>query len=238
MGMKSGSTVTRGIAQRGLPFRVGRGGARKGAGRKPKGEVALLRHETRAKVARHQPLHVTVKLQKGLPSLRCQEVRKVLLQAFAAGKDRFGFVLNHFVILKDHLHFVVEAVDRVALSRGMQGLLIRVARALNRHWRRKGRVFGDRYHDRALKTPKEVRHVLRYVFGNARKHFEQGKGPKVEDPIDLFSSAPWFDGFVESVTVRGLERYARPTAPASTWLLRTGWRRHGLLSIHERPRVV
>jgi len=238
MGKRSVSGVSRGIAQRALPFRVGRGGARKGAGRKPKGDVALLRHETRAQVVRHQPLHVTVKLQRGLPSLRCNEVRSVLLKAFAAGKDRFGFLLNHFVILKDHLHFIVEAADRLALSRGMQGLLIRVARALNRHWRRTGSVFGDRYHDRALKTPKEVRHVLRYVFGNAHKHFEQGKGPKVEDPIDLFSSAPWFDGFVESITVRSLERYARPTAAPSTWLLRTGWKRHGLLSIHERPKVV
>ena len=221
-----------------MPFRPGRGGARKGAGRKPKGEKALLRHETRAKVARHQPLHVTVKLQKGLPSLRCTEVRKVLLQVFAQGKARLGFLLNHFVILEDHLHFVVEAVDRVALSRGMQGLLIRIAKALNKHWQRKGSVFGDRYHDRALKTPKEVRHVLRYVFGNAHKHFEQGKGPKVEDSIDMFSSAPWFDGFVESITVRNLDRYARPTASPSTWLLGIGWRRHGLLSIHERPRVV
>ncbi|MEY3161868.1 MAG: hypothetical protein RIT25_1859 [Planctomycetota bacterium] len=176
-----------------MPFRPGRGGARKGAGRKPKGEKALLRHETRAKVARHQPLHVTVKLQKGLPSLRCTEVRKVLLQVFAQGKARLGFLLNHFVILEDHLHFVVEAVDRVALSRGMQGLLIRIAKALNKHWQRKGSVFGDRYHDRALKTPREVRHVL---------------------------------------------RYARPTAPPSTWLLRTGWRKRGLLSIHERPKVV
>ena len=104
----------------------------------------------------------------------------MLLQAFADGKARFGFLLNHFVILKDHLHFIVEAEDRTALSRGMQGLLIRIARALNKHWRRKGRVFGDRHHDRALKTPREVRHVLRYVFGNAHKHFEQGKGPRVE----------------------------------------------------------
>ena len=226
------------IGQDSLPFRPGRGGARKGAGRKPKGERALLRHEPRAKVVKNRPLHVTVKLQKGLPSLRCTEVRKVLLKAFAHGKARFGFLLNHFVILKDHLHFIVEAEDRTALSRGMQGLLIRIARALNKHWRRKGSVFGDRYHDRALKTPREVRHVLRYVFGNAHKHFEQGRGPKVDEPIDLFSSAPWFDGFVESITVRNLERYARPTAPASTWLLRAGWRKHGLLSIHERPKVV
>jgi len=198
----------------------------------------MLPHTTRVEVSRHHPVHVTVKLAKGLPSLRCGEVRKVLWKAFAAGKQRFGFLLNHFVILKDHLHFVVEAEDRVALSRGMQGLMIRMARALNRHWKRKGTVFGDRYHGRALKTPKEVRHALRYVFGNAHKHFEQGKGPKVEEPIDLFSSAPWFDGFVESVTIRNLDRYARPTADPSTWLLRAGWKRHGLLSVHERPKVV
>ena len=42
--------------------------------------------------------------------------------------------------LKDQLHFVVEVVDRVALSRGMQGLMLHVARALNWHWGRKGLI--------------------------------------------------------------------------------------------------
>ncbi|MEY4674453.1 MAG: hypothetical protein RL148_2237, partial [Planctomycetota bacterium] len=41
-----------------------------------------------------------------------------------------------------------------------------------------------------------------------------------------------------SVTIRNLDRYARPTADPSTWLLRSGWKRHGLLSVHERPKVV
>ena len=53
--------------------------------------------------------------------------------------------------------------------------------------------------------------------------------------IDLFSSAPWFDGFRETIVVNGIEAELRPVAAAETWLLNDGWRRHGLLSIHELP---
>jgi hypothetical protein len=33
--------------------------------------------------------------------------------------------------------------------------------------------------------------------------------------------------------VRGLEAIVRPVIDARTWLLTLGWRRHGLLSVHE-----
>ncbi|MBL8899458.1 MAG: hypothetical protein JNM84_17610 [Planctomycetes bacterium] len=48
---------------------------------------------------------------------------------------------------------------------------------------------------------------------------------------------PVFDGWMERRSIRSI-----PTAPvvagvvqASTWLLATGWRRHGLLDLHEFP---
>jgi hypothetical protein len=47
--------------------------------------------------------------------------------------------------------------------------------------------------------------------------------------------APWFDGFRETIVVRGLEAVVRPVTEAHTWLLTIGWRRHGLLSVAERP---
>ncbi len=130
---------------------------------------------------------------------------------------------------------VVEAKSRDSLRRGLQGLMIRVARALNKLWQRKGKVFGDRYHDHVLRSPREVRNALRYVFGNARKHAAQGGVARVTQAIDTFTSAPWFDGFREQLVVRGLETIAQPIAAAHTWLLRVGWRRHGLLSVQEVP---
>jgi len=172
------------------------------------------------------------------PRLRSQAARTVLLEVFAKACARGRFRLTHFAILNDHLHMLVEAGDRSQLIRGLQGLAIRIARALNKHWGRRGKVFADRYHDRVLKTPREVRNALVYVLANGKKHAAQGREVQVPGAIDTFTSAPWFDGFRESVRVRGIEGLARPVTAARTWLLTLGWRRHGLLSIHDLPATV
>ncbi|HEX5052459.1 MAG TPA: transposase [Planctomycetota bacterium] len=220
--------------QRVLPFRQN-GGRRAGAGRKPKGDRAGVCHAPRARLAARFPAHVTLKLQQGLPRLRSRREYTALRAAFAAGCDRNGFRLTHYAVLNDHLHLLVEARDRRALTRGLQGLAIRIAKALNRLWARKGTVFADRYHDRILKTPREVRNALRYVLANGKKHAAEGREVSIPQAIDTFTSAPWFDGFRETVTVRGIEAMPRPVTDARTWMLTIGWRRHGLLSVHDLP---
>ncbi|HEX5051422.1 MAG TPA: transposase [Planctomycetota bacterium] len=220
--------------QRALPFRQN-GGRRAGAGRKPNGDVAGVGHGPRAARAARFPAHVTLKLRRGLPRLRSRREYAALRAAFAAGCDRHGFRLTHYAVLNDHLHLLVEARHRDALSRGMQGLAIRVAKALNKLWARRGTVFADRYHDRILKTPREVRNALRYVLANGKKHAAQGREVAVPQAIDTFTSAPWFDGFRETVSVRGIEAMPRPVADARTWMLTIGWRRHGLLSVRDLP---
>ena len=100
-------------------------------------------------------------------------------------------------------------------------------------WARKGKVFADRYHDRVLRTPREVRNALAYVMHNARKHAAEGRHVSAPHAIDGYSSAPWFDGFRERFTVPGLDVTIRPTADAKTWLLNIGWPRHGLLPLQS-----
>jgi REP element-mobilizing transposase RayT len=208
-----------------------RGGARAGAGRKPVGPKPLVSHARRAKHAASRPVHVTTRLVAGLPSLRNAATLAVLQRAFRAGADRFGFRLVHFSVQANHLHLLVEAEDSRALARGMKGLLVRVARSLNRHWGRRGRVIGDRFHARSLATPREVRAALVYVLQNGRKH------GGIEAEVDPFSSAGWFDGWEhpprrrEGVATLG----APPRVTARTWLLRVGWTRHGLIDLTERP---
>jgi hypothetical protein len=123
---------------------------------------------------------------------------------------------------------LVEAEDRRSLSRGLQGLLVRIAKALNRHWCRSGKVFADRFHARALRTPREVRHALAYVLLNGAKHgCSRGK-------IDPFSSGDWFDGWKGELR-RFFEGLPSPVARARAWLLSIGWRRHGLIDVWEIP---
>jgi REP element-mobilizing transposase RayT len=105
-----------------------------------------------------------------LPGLRKRAVMEELRQALRAAGLRGSFRLVHYSVQGNHLHLVVEADDRIALSRGMQGLAIRVARAINRATGRKGKVFADHYFARELRTPAEVRRAIRYVLDNHLHH--------------------------------------------------------------------
>jgi hypothetical protein len=66
---------------------------------------------------------------------------------------------------------LVEAEDERALSRGMNGLGVRVARGLNKVMRRKGTVLEERYHGHILRTPTEVRNARHYLLATARAHY-------------------------------------------------------------------
>jgi REP element-mobilizing transposase RayT len=171
------------------------------------------------------PVHVVLRLDKGLPTLRTKHPFKVLRRAFAAGCDQFGFRLNHYSVLGDHLHFIVEARDREALSRGLQGLSIRIAKGLNKLWGRKGRVFADRYFDRILRTPLEVKNALRYVLRNSSHH-----GAHADARPDIFSSGMFFDGWRDYRLEDFVVSEPPPLALARTWLQRVGWRLHGLIA--------
>jgi REP element-mobilizing transposase RayT len=172
-------------------------------------------------------VHVTVRLRAGLPTLRRDAARAAIERSFRAAGERFGFRLAHYSLQSNHVHLIAEASDRTALSRGIQGLLVRVARALNRLWAREGSVFADRFHARQLKTPREVRTALVYVLHNARHHGLRVLG------VDPFSSGRWFDGWKRKLAAAP----GAVGAKATSWLLGVGWRRHGLIDLDERPRA-
>jgi len=89
----------------------------------------------------------------------------MLRDAIARGSNA-SFRIVHFTVQSNRLHFLVEAEGCRQITRGMQGLGIRLAKAINRALGRKGRVWNDRYHARALRTPREVRNALVYVLAN------------------------------------------------------------------------
>jgi len=220
--------VTRLPKQTTLAFRTW-GGARKGAGRKPKGDKALVSHAPRPDVAAAHPLHVTLRVARSVPNLRAQRPMRVLREAFRAAKERFDLRLVHYSVQGNHVHLLVETNGKKALSRAMQGLSIRMARALNKEFRRSGSVLADRYHARALKTPREVRNALAYVLLNHRHHAAT-HGGSVASLLgaDPFSSARFFDGWARPINGARAGPEDEVSSPG-TWLLRKGFRRLGLL---------
>lgn len=136
--------------------------------------------------------------------------------------------LVEFSVQHDHVHIVAEAKDAESLARAMKGLAVRLARQLNRSLERRGTVFADRYHHRALTTPRQVRNALAYVLCNARKH---RVAPHRTGWVDPLSTAPCFDGWTHAAS-NDVERI---TPTPRTSLLRVGWRRGGLIDPDHTP---
>jgi putative transposase len=214
------------------------GGWRPGAGR-PRGRKTVS-HEPRSTFQPTSPLHVTWRIAEGVRSLRRESVLEVVRTILGKHANRDDFRVVEFNVLGNHLHFVVEAAGRTALARGMQGLAVRLARAINKVLGRSGKLFKERYHARALTRPLEVRNALRYVLLNARHHAAERGEKLYRDWVDPFSSAPWFDGWKAPIRSQAewlvrLRKLPRPTAQPRSWLLRVGWRKRGLLAFDEVP---
>ncbi|HEU0033017.1 MAG TPA: transposase [Kofleriaceae bacterium] len=185
------------------------------------------------------PHHITLRFAGGLPSLRDGDAVKQIWNAMdRAHRDDFRIV--EFGVEPDHMHLVAEAANKTALGTGMQRFKTRMTRNLNKLFGRTGTIFAERYHARALKTPREVHHALRYVLLNWRHHLAERGESLPPDWVDPYSSAMWFDGWSHELPVdepwKNMLRWlSPPTRPATTWLLRVGWRRHGLLRLDEVP---
>jgi putative transposase len=83
-----------------------------------------------------------------------------------------------------------------------------------------------------------VQRALAYVLLNARRHLAKRRhvSPTVSALLDPASSARWFDGWRPQAASRISESSASPeVARPRWWLLRVGWRRHGLVDPGELP---
>ena len=217
-----------------------RGGRRKGAGRKPRGSRARASHAKRPALAATTPVHITLRVLAVMGVLRRRSMWSALRWAtIALASKRDDCRIVQFSVQRDHIHLVVEAQHAKALSDGMRAFQISAARRMNAKLGRTGQVFADRYHAEYLTSPRQVRNALAYVMNNWRKHREDN-GAASEWKHDWYSSSWTFFGWKE----REGEHFL-PLPPEGyesamvwlpkTWLLREGWRKHGLISLHEVP---
>jgi hypothetical protein len=188
----------------------------------------------RPEVHRWNPLLITMRMREDVPDLRQRPAWVVIVSALRAFRGATALSFVHYSVQTNHLHLIGESCDREALARGMQAFSTRLAKAINTRFDRRGGVFDARYHARELTTPSEVRSALRYVLLNARHHAAQCGKQMPPSWIDPRSTAAVFDGWRAPPMLP--ERNADfGTTPARSWLLRIGWRRHGLLELRDVP---
>src|SRR4051812_4743433 len=224
-----------------------RGGKRRGAGRPPKGKRAGSPHKERPFLHARYPVHVVLRVIGAVGNLRRRCGYQAIREATLTTALREDFRIVQLSIQRTHVHLLVEADDRRALARGMQGFQISAAKHLNAAiskgkpgLRRRGAVFPDRYHAEIITSPRQARHAISYCLNNFRKHQEDRRAPMSSWTIDWFSSGIVFPGWAEYGDAPFLWRGPATYDPLfvrqpRTWLLKEGWKKAGAISCCEVP---
>ena len=143
------------------------GGARAGAGRKRTSSEQP--HRARETFDKRALVHVTMKVAKGVKSLRGQRIYREIQAAIEAAAARPDALIRDYAVLDDTFHFIIDAANDGALSAATRGLAIRIARTVNPALKRVGqRLFDDRYGATILRTPAAVRQAQQLIRNNAR----------------------------------------------------------------------
>jgi REP element-mobilizing transposase RayT len=189
-------------------------------------------HVTRPEHLARHPVHVVLRVRAEVGGLRRRHAYRAVRGAIGLCAKRSDYRIVHVSIQSNHIHLLVEADDKHALTLGMQGFAISAAKRLNRELcRKRGEVFPFRYHATPVKNPTQARNALAYVLNNWRRHRSDHRAPWRVDP---YSSGDAFTGWA---TPHGYAPRAEPlpVVRATSWLLTDGWRRAGDIRLDERP---
>src|SRR5215468_845963 len=104
----------------------------RGAGRKPNGPHAGVSHAKRPAIDGRYPLHITLRTSSEIGWLRQFDMFAAIRRGLrVVGVDPSEFRIVHISVQNTHVHLIVEAATKRALSRGMRAFQISAAKHLN-----------------------------------------------------------------------------------------------------------
>jgi putative transposase len=71
-----------------------------------------------------------------------------------------------FVVMPDHVHWLLQLLDETSLSRVLQTTKSVSAQQINLHLQRHGKFWQDGFHDHAIRKEKSVIDAARYIIAN------------------------------------------------------------------------
>ena len=164
-----------------------------------------------------------------------------------------AFRIIHISIQKTHIHLLVEADNKLALSRGMQSFMISAAKHINRAYsekmklakRRRGPVFTIAIIKKSSRRRARLVTRSRTCSTTGASIAKIASGSRRTWKVDPFSTGfnfmGWRERADEMVHWRGRDTYDPLVVYfPKTWLLGQGWRKAGndfVLRSTERPTI-
>ena len=212
-----------------------RGKAKRGRPPKPNAGVS---HAKRPELPANAALHITLRVVAEIARarLRTREAYAAIREAAITVLRHEAFHIVQLSIQGSHVHLLVEAANREALSLGMKAFEISAAKHINAamsragSWwerrtgrvvgrRRKGRVFADRYHEERItnaRTGAERARVRAQQLAQAPRRSRRAR-PHVDDrSVRNGLGVRWLEGARgRTVRVEGARRVQADTGVAA-----------------------
>jgi putative transposase len=100
------------------------------------------------------------------PLFGATPVARLFMDVLCEVRQETGFDLLAFVVMPDHVHLVLKPSSADRLGKTVQLIKGRFARRYNQRDGRAGAVWQSRYHERALRSERELFAAIEYVHEN------------------------------------------------------------------------
>ena len=110
--------------------------------------------------------HVTARINRGEFALEPNEIKEMFLQTIKRAKEKYTFKLKSFVIMDNHIHFLIKPEKGENLSKIMQWILGVFAKHYNKHYNLKGHVWYDRFKSKIIESFQQLISTFEYISNN------------------------------------------------------------------------
>lgn len=127
------------------------------------GHVALRRGRVSLQ---HHTYHVTTTTKDRMPAFKRFDAACAACACFENPALLGDATLMAWVLMPDHVHWLLQLGDRVALASVVNRLKTASARSVNIALARGGALWSRAYHDHVLRHDEDLQAVARYIIAN------------------------------------------------------------------------
>ena len=113
--------------------------------------------------------HVTAKINRDETIFSDDEIKNLFMDVVKRSKKKYKYSLKNFVIMDNHIHFMIQPLKDESLSRIMQWILSVFAIYYNKIHKLSGHVWKGRFWSKIIADIKQLFDTFRYISENPVK---------------------------------------------------------------------
>ena len=113
--------------------------------------------------------HVTAKINRGEHVFETDEIKNLFMDTVKRAKKKYKFSIKNFVIMNNHIHFLIEPAKKESLSRIMQWILSVFAIYYNKAHQLTGHSWQGRFWSKVIDNIRQLFDTFNYISENPVK---------------------------------------------------------------------